>query len=165
MVSNIEDGTYSADNVLGAGASWSKVHELLFNGDEPARVRAARYVTIVVVLYGNAAKGGGGLEDASGRCNLRVREEDQGLRYLENLLRRLGSFICWTPDGSDYYVNEVKYWVPQPFDNREARASRWWATQRISSLVRASVLTSSTRRIEDVSTGEQVVSAYDADMI
>jgi hypothetical protein len=31
------------------------------------------------------------------------------------------SLIDWTPDGSECYIDEMKYWVSKPFDNRGGR--------------------------------------------
>jgi len=53
-----EDGsTYDADYVLGADGSSSKVRELLFNGDEVARVQLSGFMfATAIVKYGEAAK-------------------------------------------------------------------------------------------------------------
>jgi flavin-dependent dehydrogenase len=53
-----EDGTaYDADYVLGADGSSSKLRELLFNGDEAARVQLSGFMfATAIVQYGDAAK-------------------------------------------------------------------------------------------------------------
>jgi hypothetical protein len=53
-----EDGsTFEADYVLGADGSSSKVRELLFNGDEAARVQLSGFMfATAIVQYGDAAK-------------------------------------------------------------------------------------------------------------
>ena len=53
-----DDGTtHEADYVLGADGSSSKVRDLLFNGDEAARVQLSDFlIATTIVKYGDAAK-------------------------------------------------------------------------------------------------------------
>ena len=86
------------------------------------------------------------------------------------------SMIDWSPDGSDCHIDEMKTWVPRPFDNRGGRVTLAGdaahpmllyrgqgfqhaildATQYLDALVRVH---------EGAGTAAQAVSAYDADMI
>ena len=49
------------------------------------------------------------------------------LRYLKEntkgLCEPFQSLIDWTPDGSICYIDEMKYWIPVPFDNHGGRVT------------------------------------------
>jgi 2-polyprenyl-6-methoxyphenol hydroxylase-like FAD-dependent oxidoreductase len=51
----------------------------------------------------------------------------EALDYLKETTRGLAehfqSQIDWTPDGSTCYIDEMKYWVSEPFDNRGGRVT------------------------------------------
>ena len=86
------------------------------------------------------------------------------------------SFIDWTPDGSECYIDEMKYWVSQPFDNRGGRITLAGdaahpmlvyrgqgfqhaildASQYLDALIKVR---------EGVEAPESAISGYDADMI
>jgi 2-polyprenyl-6-methoxyphenol hydroxylase-like FAD-dependent oxidoreductase len=105
---------------------------------------------------------------------------DKALEYLKattkNLAAPFQSFIDWTPEGSSCYIDEMKYWVPQPFDNRGGRITLAGdaahpmliyrgqgfqhaildASQYLDALIKVH---------EGAGNKAQAVSAYDADMI
>ena len=184
-----EDGTtYDANYVLGADGSSSKLRQLLFDGDETARVQLSGFMfATAIVQYSDAAKveavlkthpvvaitmstnsvggcGGkcfpsghpkrgaqltapscfavmyaGASDDLSRWTTMWVKiwrksvtpvpegvtAGQQALDYLKATTKDQAepfqSFIDWTPDGSECYIDEMKYWVPQPFDNRGGR--------------------------------------------
>jgi 2-polyprenyl-6-methoxyphenol hydroxylase-like FAD-dependent oxidoreductase len=94
----------------------------------------------------------------------------------ENQAEPFQSFVDWTPDGSSCYIDEMRYWVPQPFDNRGGRVTLAGdaahpmliyrgqgfqhaildASQYLDALVKVH---------EGAGTRSQAIAAYDADMI
>jgi 2-polyprenyl-6-methoxyphenol hydroxylase-like FAD-dependent oxidoreductase len=86
------------------------------------------------------------------------------------------SFVDWTPDGSECYIDEMKYWVSQPFDNRGGRITLAGdaahpmliyrgqgfqhaildASQYLDALIKVH---------EGAGAREQAFAAYDADMV
>ena len=86
------------------------------------------------------------------------------------------SFVDWSPEGSECYIDEMKTWVPRAFDNRGGRITLAGdaahpmllyrgqgfqhaildAGQYVDALVRVH---------QGAGTREQAVAAYDADMI
>lgn len=109
-----------------------------------------------------------------------VKVGQKALDYLKANTRGLAhpfqSLIDWTPDGSDCYIDEMKCWVSQPFDNRDGRITMAGdaahpmliyrgqgfqhaildASQYLDALIKVR---------EGAGTRGQTISAYDADMI
>lgn len=109
-----------------------------------------------------------------------VKVGQEALDYLKATTRDLAhpfqSLIDWTPDGSDCYIDEMKCWVSQPFDNRDGRITMAGdaahpmliyrgqgfqhaildASQYLDALIKVR---------EGAGTRAQAISAYDADMI
>jgi 2-polyprenyl-6-methoxyphenol hydroxylase-like FAD-dependent oxidoreductase len=85
------------------------------------------------------------------------------------------SFIDWTPDGSECYIDEMKYWVSQPFDNRGGRITlagdaahpmliyRGQGFQH--AILDVSQYLDALVKIREGAALESAISAYDADMI
>ncbi|KAK4151017.1 hypothetical protein C8A00DRAFT_45705 [Chaetomidium leptoderma] len=193
-----EDGsTFDADYVLGADGSSSKVRELLFNGDEAARVGLSGFMFATAISQWAAAEvimHAGTPNDLSQWTTMWIKiwRKDvtavpegvsvgqEALDYLrattKNLAEPFQSFIDWTADGSECYIDEMKYWVSRPFDNRGGGVTLAGdaghpmliyrgqgfqhaildASQYLDALIKVS---------EGAGTREQSVSAYDADMI
>ncbi|KAH6856168.1 hypothetical protein B0I37DRAFT_301586 [Chaetomium sp. MPI-CAGE-AT-0009] len=202
-----EDGTtYDADYVLGADGSSSKLRQLLFDGDEAARVQLSGFMfATAIVQYGDAARCAAdrscfvvmyaGAPDALSRWTTMwvkiwrksvtplpegVTAGQQALDYLKATTKDQAepfqSFIDWTPDGSQCYIDEMKYWVSKPFDNRGGRITLAGdaahpmliyrgqgfqhaildASQYLDALVKVR---------EGAEARELAISAYDADMI
>lgn len=94
----------------------------------------------------------------------------------KNQAQPFQSFIDWAPDGSACYIDEMKYWVPQPFDNRNGRITiagdaahpmliyRGQGFQH-AILDASQYLDALIKVHEGAGTGALAVSAYDADMI
>jgi len=109
-----------------------------------------------------------------------VRSGQAALDHLKATTRRLAdpfqSFVDWSPDGSECFIDEMKTWVPRPFDNRDGRVTLAGdaahpmliyrgqgfqhaildASQYLDALVKVS---------EGAGGRAEAVSAYDADMI
>lgn len=104
----------------------------------------------------------------------------EALDYLKATTKGLAepfqSMIDWSPDGSPCHIDEMKTWVPQPFDNRGGRITLAGdaahpmliyrgqgfqhaildATQYLDALIKVH---------EGAGVKEQAIAAYDADMI
>lgn len=56
-----------------------------------------------------------------------VSTGQEALDYLKKSTKGLAEpfqlLIDWTPDDSECYIDEMKYWVTQPFDNRGGRVT------------------------------------------
>jgi hypothetical protein len=54
-------------------------------------------------------------------------QKQDSLKFIKettkNICEPFQSLIDWTPQGSACYVDEMKYWVPVPFDNHAGRVT------------------------------------------
>ncbi|KAK3294381.1 uncharacterized protein B0H64DRAFT_463185 [Chaetomium fimeti] len=169
-----EDGTtYDADYVLGADGSSSKLRRLLFDGSfmyAGASDDLSRWTTMWVKIWRKSSAAPlpeGGTAGEQALDYLKATTKDQAEPFQ--------SLIDWTPDGSECYIDEMKYWVSKPFDNRGGRITlagdaahpmliyRGQGFQH--AILDASQYLDALIKVREGAARASAISAYDADMI